>query len=86
MVLAVDILGYFFLSLAVLFIAPIFSHGRAEAGIQWLFTATGALGILGAIGFAIDNTVLVLACCFWGAIPFRHALTHRGILACTAAE
>jgi hypothetical protein len=75
-----------FLSLAVLFIAPIFSHGRAEAGIQWLFTATGALGILAAIGFVVDNTGWVLARCFWGAVPFCHALTHRGIPACTGAE
>jgi hypothetical protein len=56
--LAIDTLGYFFLSLAVLFIAPIFSHGRTEAGVRWLFIATGALGVLGTIGFAIDNTVL----------------------------
>jgi len=44
----------------VLSIAPIFSHGRTEAGIRWLFIATGVLGVLGTVGFAIDNTALGL--------------------------
>jgi hypothetical protein len=67
--LAIDTLGYFFLSLAVLFMAPIFSHGRTEAGVRWLFIATGVLGILGTVGFAIDNTVLGLGTLLSG-MPF----------------
>ncbi len=69
-VLAVDTLGYFFLSLAVLSIAPIFSHGRTEAGIRWLFIATGVLGVLGTVGLPLTTRRWVLAHCCPGCRSF----------------
>jgi len=58
---AIEVLGYGFMGLATLFPAIIFSKGKMEFVIRWLFIANGVLGIGGIIGFAIiDNPMTLL--------------------------
>jgi hypothetical protein len=54
MMMTIEILGYFFMGLSTLFIAPIFQTGKLEKSIRWLFIFNGILGIGGAIGFALN--------------------------------
>ncbi len=54
MMMTIEVLGYFFMGLSTLFIAPIFQLGRLEKSIRWLFVFNGVLGIGGAIGFALN--------------------------------
>lgn len=54
MMMTIEVLGYFFMGLSTLFIAPIFQSGRLEQSIRWLFVFNGILGIGGAIGFALN--------------------------------
>jgi len=54
MMMTIEVLGYFFMGLSTLFIAPIFQSGRLEKSIRWLFVFNGVLGIGGAIGFALN--------------------------------
>ncbi len=56
----VEILGYFFMGLATLFTAFIFTLGRVEIAIKWLFIINGILGIGGLIGYALSVSVSLL--------------------------
>jgi len=56
---ALETIGYSFLSLATLFVIPVFSGGRLERWIQWLFIVSGAIGILGAIVAPFDQPMLI---------------------------
>jgi len=67
MMMTIEILGYFFMGLSTLFIAPIFESGRLEQSIRWLFVFNGILGIGGAIGFALnlDWRILIGGLIIW---------------------
>ena len=58
----IEILGYFFMGLSTLFVAPIFESGKLESSIRWHFVANGVLGIAGftiypfALGGALGGT------------------------------
>jgi hypothetical protein len=58
---ALETIGYTFLSLAILFASPVFGGGKLESWIRWLFIASGALGIFGAIVAPFDQPMLVFA-------------------------
>ena len=60
-VFALESIGYTFLSLATLFVSPVFSGGKLESWIRWLFIITGVIGIFGAIVAPFDQPVLILA-------------------------
>ena len=52
--LAMETLGYGFLGVATLWIAPVFCGGRLESAIRWLFVANGVLGVLGILVYPFD--------------------------------
>ncbi len=56
----VEVLGYFFMGLATLSIAFVFTLGRVEMAIKWLFIINGVLGIGGLIGYALSVSVSLL--------------------------
>ena len=60
-VFALESIGYAFLSLATLFINPVFCGGRLESWIRWLFIINGVIGIFGAIVAPFDQPMLILA-------------------------
>ncbi len=68
--LAIDTLGYLFLFLACLFAAPVFSGGKLETAIRWLFAASGALGLLGVLGFALGQQQLYFIGLMVSGLPF----------------
>lgn len=50
----------FFWGLASLFVAPIFAGGRLERGLRYTSLICGICGTLGAVGFLLENTVLLV--------------------------
>jgi hypothetical protein len=77
MMMTIEVLGYFFMGLSTLFIAPIFQSGWLEKSIRWLFVFNGILGIGGAIGFALnlDWRILIGGLILWTIVmPITTAL------------
>jgi hypothetical protein len=60
MMWVIEVLGYFFMGLATLFAAPVFSSGRIEKIIKWLFVVNGVLGILTPIAYAFNFPMQIL--------------------------
>jgi len=60
MMWVIEVLGYFFMGLATLFAAPVFSSGRIENIIKWLFVVNGVLGILTPIGYVFNFPMQIL--------------------------
>ena len=58
---ALETLGYTFLSLATLFVSQVFSGGKLESWIRWLFIVSGAVGIFGVIVAPFDQPYLIFA-------------------------
>jgi hypothetical protein len=56
----IEVLGYGFMGLATLSAAFIFSNGKLEKVIRWLFIINGVLGIGGMIGYALGWSLKVL--------------------------
>jgi hypothetical protein len=56
-----ETLGYAFLSLATLFISPVFESGTLERWIRSLFIVSGAVGIFGVIVAPFDQPYLIFA-------------------------
>jgi hypothetical protein len=52
--------AYVFLNLAMLFAAPVFTGGRLERWIRWLFVANGATALVTVAGIAADNPAFYL--------------------------
>ena len=67
--LALEFLGWgFFLSIACLFIAPLFSGPRLNRVIRWLFVLFAIFSLLGMVGFATATPLTNLAYVAWGPI------------------
>jgi hypothetical protein len=58
---ALETLGYTFLSLATLFVSQVFSGGKLESWIRWLFIVSGAVGIFGVLVAPFDQPYLIFA-------------------------
>jgi hypothetical protein len=58
---ALETLGYGFLSLSTLFVSQVFSSGKLEIWIRWLFIASGAVGIFGVLVAPFDQPYLIFA-------------------------
>ncbi|NTU83971.1 MAG: hypothetical protein HGA45_32135 [Chloroflexales bacterium] len=58
---ALETLGYTFLSLATLFVSQVFSGGKLERWIRWLFIVSGAVGIFGVLVAPFDQPYLIFA-------------------------
>src|SRR5271157_146314 len=74
--LSLEILGWgFFLGIACLFAAPIFSAGRLELAIRWLFVLYGVLGLVTAVAFALASPIAAVGFFAWGIVlPVATAL------------
>jgi len=71
-------LGYGFMGMALLSIAPIFKE-KFESLIKWLFVANGIIGLTFLVGNVLDIfTVNILASFVWGVLfPIAAALVAR---------
>ena len=58
---AKEMLGYAFMGLATLVVAPIFNGSKLQNWIRWLFVWNGIAGILGVMGIMITDPAWVLA-------------------------
>ena len=57
--IALETLGYSMLTVALLFAAPVFTGGRAEHAIRWLFTLSFVLAVVAFVGLALLGHDLV---------------------------
>ena len=57
----IEVLGYGFMGLATLSTAFVFTIGKLESAIRWLFIINGILGIGGMIGYALGLSLNILA-------------------------
>lgn len=72
--LALEFLGWsFFLPIACLFVAPLFSGPRLNRVIRWLFILYAIFGLMGLAGFATTTPLQNLGFIAWG--PVLLALT-----------
>jgi hypothetical protein len=69
--LGLEYLGWaWFLGLALLFAAPLFSGGRLDGWIRRLMVLYGALGIVSSIGFLLGNWLSLLGFVAWGVVLY----------------
>jgi hypothetical protein len=78
--LAIDTLGYSFLFLSTLFAAPVFAGNRLENAIRWLFVASGVLGLLGVLAFAIGQQAVYFIGLMVSGLPFLAATVSLAVL------
>jgi hypothetical protein len=57
----IEVLGYGFMGLATFATAFVFTNGKLENAIRWLFIVNGILGIGGMIGYALGLSLNILA-------------------------
>lgn len=66
---ALEMLGWGgFLSIAALFIAPIFTARKLERWIAGLFVTYGVLGTTSLLGYVFDNPVVMVGFLAWGPV------------------
>lgn len=69
--LGLEMMGWgWFLGLALLMAAPIFSEGKLQGWIKWLMVLYGVLGIISAIGFLVASPISAIGFIAWGLILF----------------
>ena len=59
---AVDIIGAFFMGLALFFIAPVFGNGTLELFIRWFLVLTGLASVAGVVGHVLDEKIVLIVC------------------------
>lgn len=70
-VLGLEILGWgWFLGLALLFAAPLFSAGRLQRWLRWLSVIYGLLGLVSAVAYLLASPLSVIGFVAWGLILF----------------
>ena len=66
---ALEMLGWgFFIALAALFVAPLFSRGLLQLTIRWTFIAFGALSLISVVGFVSDTPLTAVGFIAWGPL------------------
>jgi hypothetical protein len=66
-----EMMGWgWFLGLALLMAAPIFSDGKLQRWIKWMMVLYGVLGIISAIGFLGASPISAIGFIAWGLILF----------------
>ena len=69
--LGLEMMGWgWFLGLALLVAAPIFSEGRLQGWIKWLMVLYGVLGIISSTGFLMASPISAIGFIAWGLILF----------------
>ncbi len=66
---ALEILGWgFFLSLAALFVAPLFGGSRLQRSIRWFFILFAVFSLMSVVGFGTATPITAGAFVAWGPI------------------
>jgi hypothetical protein len=66
-----EIMGWgWFLGLAMIFAAPIFSGGRIAIWLRWLTLSYGILGLTSALGQLLASPIIMVGFIAWGLILF----------------
>jgi hypothetical protein len=66
---ALEMLGWgFFIALAAIFVAPLFSRGPLQHAIRWTLIAFGVLSLLSAIGFVSATPLTAVGFVAWGPL------------------
>jgi len=69
--LGIEYLGWsWFLGLAMLFAAFLFSNGRIGHWLRWSMMTYGILSLISAVGFLLGNWLSMLAFVAWGIVLF----------------
>jgi hypothetical protein len=69
--LGLEYLGWaWFLGLAMLSAAPVFSGSRLTSWIRWLMVVYGFLGLTSSVGYLLGNTLALLGFVAWGLVLF----------------
>jgi hypothetical protein len=69
--LGLEMLGWgWFLGLALIFAAPIFSRGKLQGWIKWLMVLYGVLGIISSAGFLAASPISVIGFFAWGLVLY----------------
>lgn len=68
--LTIELLGYFFMGLATLFLIPIFSNSKLDKSIKLLFLLNAILGVGGIVGYLLewDMRILIVGLVGWNLI------------------
>lgn len=66
-----EILGWgWFLGLAMLLAAPLFSEGRLQRWLRWLMVSYGVLGIISAVSYLAGSPLAAIGFVAWGLVLF----------------
>jgi hypothetical protein len=66
-----ELMGWgWFLGLALLSAAPVFSGGRLQNWIKWLMVGYGVLGLISSVGFLLASPISVIGFVAWGFILY----------------
>jgi hypothetical protein len=66
-----EIMGWgWFLGLAMIFAAPLFSRGKLELWLRWLLVSYGVLGLISALGQLLASPIIMVGFIAWGIILF----------------
>jgi hypothetical protein len=69
--LGLEMMGWgWFLGLALLAAAPLFSHGRLELWLRWLLILYGAMGLVSAVAFLLASPLSVIGFAAWGLVLY----------------
>jgi hypothetical protein len=80
---SLETIGYTLMSLAALFVMPIFAKGRIELAIRWCFAINAVFTTLGSIGYVVSGNplhILVLASLGVWAITFPIATALLAVM------
>ncbi len=66
---ALEMLGWgFFIALAAIFVAPLFSEGPLQLAIRWTFIAFGVLSLISVVGFVSETPLTAVGFVAWGPL------------------
>jgi hypothetical protein len=69
--LGLEYMGWsWFLALALIFAAPLFSTGNLQRWLRGLMLLYGALALISSIGFLINSLLSLLGFVAWGIVLF----------------
>ena len=72
---ALEMLGWgFFIALAAIFLAPLFSRGRLQLTIRWTLIAFGVLSLISVVGFVSETPLTAVGFVAWGPLLLALAI------------
>jgi len=69
--LGLEFMGWgWFLGLAMIFAAPLFSQGKGQFWLRWLMVLYGGLGLISAVAFLLVSPLSTIGFVAWGLVLF----------------